>query len=204
MPSLQLHQLRVAAVGKLICENFSKSVNKEDVILACLFHDMGNIVKSDLSYFPDFTKPEGIEYWESVKSDFIKKYGGEQHSTNAAIMREVGLPLSIIELLNGAGFSRIESVVASKSFELKLLQYADMRVGPHGVLSLDERLAEGRERYIVRKKDYYDTHEGFEKLLSSAHKLEEQIFEHAAIKPEDINDTMVAPLIEELWEYPVA
>ncbi len=41
-------------------------------------------------------------------------------------------------------------------------------------------------------------------VIPAAKKLEEQIFARAAIKPEDINDTTVAPLIEELWEYPVS
>ena len=41
MPGLQLHQLRVAAVGKLICEHLKKPVRTKDVVVACLFHDMG-------------------------------------------------------------------------------------------------------------------------------------------------------------------
>ena len=47
MPNLQLHQLRVAAVGKLICDNFNPpaggTVNERGVILARLFSHMGKI-----------------------------------------------------------------------------------------------------------------------------------------------------------------
>ena len=87
MPSLQLHQLRMAAVAKLTFCNCKKLVNERDVILACLFHDMGNILKFDLTKFPEFTQPEGIEYWESVKDEYRKKYGTDQHVATEAVAR---------------------------------------------------------------------------------------------------------------------
>src|SRR3989338_7998938 len=110
MPSLQMHQLRVAAVGKLICEHFNKPVNKKDVVLACLFHDMGNILKFELAMFPEFTEPEGVDYWESVKDKYRKKYGDDEHSATQEIMREIGLPKGIIDLMEGIGFSKVSEV----------------------------------------------------------------------------------------------
>src|SRR3989344_7901427 len=133
MPSLQLHQLRVAAVVKLIADNFAEPVNKEEVILACLFHDMGNIIKSDLTYFPDFVEPEGAEYWEKVKADFIQKYGTNHHKANIMIAKDIGFPPAAVALVDGVGFSQIAYVVADSSFERKIMQYADIRVGPRGV-----------------------------------------------------------------------
>jgi len=206
LPSLQLHQLRVAAVAKLICDNYNDTVSTNDVLLECLFHDMGNIVKSDLRYFPGFVQPEGLEYWQKIKEEFLQKYGSEQHIANAAIGREIGLPEHIIDIMNKTGFSKIGSVVEAHSLELKICQYADSRVGPHGVLSLDARLEEGRERYVAGKKNkaYYDTDAGFEKLAAAAHELERQIFSALTIRPEDINDMTVVPGIEKLSQYPVA
>lgn len=206
MPSLQLHQLRVAAVAKLVCDSATKEVDTNEVLLECLFHDMGNIVKSDLRYFPDFVEPEGVEYWEKVKQEFFQKYGREQHEANAAIAREIGLPERVVDMMNNTGFSKIFPIVESDSFELKICQYADSRVGPRGILSLDGRLAEGRERYVAGRKgrQYYDTDEGFEKLSAAAHELERQLFADVSIKPEEITDASAAPVIEELWEYPVS
>src|SRR3989338_158033 len=205
MPSLQLHQLRVAALGKLICDNFTQPINERDVVLECLFHDMGNIVKSNLSYFSDFTEPEGVEYWERIKAEFIAKYGAEQHTVNAAIAHEIGLSEPIIEIMNKTGFSRLPQIVESPSLELKVCQYADTRVGPRGVLPLSERIEEGRKRYVVRaqKENLPDRGHIFETAVSAAKELEGQLFAHTKIKPEDINDTSVAPVIEELRAYPV-
>ncbi len=198
MPSLQLHQLRVAAVGKLICDNFSQPLNKNDIILECLFHDMGNIVKFDLAHFPEFVQPKGRNYWESVKADFLQKYGREQHAANAAIAGEIGLSTQVIGIMNASGFSRIGAIFETGSIELKICQYADLRVAPHGIVSLEERLRDFSKRYAAKDESSYSD------SLRVGRGLEEQIFSNTTISPEDINDTSVAPLIEELWEYPVA
>ncbi len=204
MPSLQLHQLRVAAVGKLICDNFRKPINAHDVILACLFHDMGNILKFELSMFPEFTAPEGMEYWESVKNEYRKKYGEEEHLATQKIIREIGLPKSVRFLMEGVGFSKVDTVTAGSSFEQKIIQYSDLRVGPRGVLSLGKRLEDGRERYLGSGRSIgAPDAERYRRLVEASAQIERQIFSEATITPEDINDVMTAPLIEELWEYPV-
>ena len=69
-PQLQLHQLRVASIAKYICDNLKVPVDIEEVVSADLLHDMGNIIKFDLSLFPEYLEPEGLEYWQGVKNDF--------------------------------------------------------------------------------------------------------------------------------------
>ena len=210
MPSLQLHQLRVAAVGKFICEHLKKSVRTEDVVVACLFHDMGNVVKFDLGYIPEFLEPEGLAYWENVQREYKRKYGGaDQHAANEAIARELGLSEEVISYIAAVSFSKVGEVVKSSSFEKKICEYSDSRVGPHGILSLDERLRDGRKRYLnridaVQKNGVAAPTDTFEALMKLEHELEEQLFAVADITPEGITDAAVAPLIEELWEYTVA
>lgn len=194
MPSLQLHQLRVAAAGKLICDNFSKPINKRDVILACLFHDMGNIVKFKLDAFPEALQPEGLEYWEKQKAETIQRYGPKQHHVSETIAQELGLPDTAIHMIGNSGVSRLPEILASDSSELKMLQYADLRVAPSGVVSLTERFEDFARRY-PNDKDV--------DLFGKGKDLEGQIFAHTTIKPGDINSAAVAPLIEELRHYPV-
>jgi len=211
MPSLQLHQLRVAAVAKMICDNFNppagRAINTNDVLLAALFHDMGNIIKSDLTTFPDFVAPEGLEHWSAIRESFIERYGPDTHKANVVIARELGLPEPAVSLIDGIGFSRVSAIVSGNSFEQKIVEYSDMRVGPLGVLSLDERLLEGRARFIARgvsgKREHY-VGDGFEKLFKAAHALEKQIFELTNIAPGVITDSAAVPLIDELRKYPVA
>ena len=205
IPSLQLHQLRVAAVAKLVCENSRTPVDTRAVVLACLFHDMGNIIKSDLSYFPEFVEPEGLAYWEGIKAKFVSKYGKAHHAANVTIAKEIGLPPASVVLIDSISFSKLAEVVADDSHERKIMQYADLRVGPHGILPLADRIAEGRKRYNTTRteRSYYESDEGFDGLARAAEELEKQVFADTQLKPENITDTSIAPLIEELWEYPV-
>lgn len=152
MPALQQHQLRVAAVAKQICDSISSTVDKNGAVIACLVHDMGNIIKFDLTYFPDFLQPEGLEYWQKVKNEFIKKYGTEEHIATKKISKEIGLSETQISYLDTVGFSQIKKAFVSHSLEQKICCYADQRVGPYGVLSIKERLIEGRKRYEGRKE----------------------------------------------------
>ena len=198
MPNLQLHQVRVAAVAKLVCDRFTKPIGTNDVVLECLFHDMGNIVKFGLAYFPEFVQPEGLEYWESVQADFIKRYSSEQHAVNAAIAHEIGLSAEIIDIMNASGFSRVGNILETGSIELKVCQYADLRVGPHAIVSLEERLTDFSRRYAGKGGSVHAD------VLPLCRELERQIFANASIKPEEINDASAVPIIEKLWEYPVA
>lgn len=205
MPMLQLHQLRVAAVGKLVCAHFKEAVNADDVVLACLFHDMGNILKFDFSVFPDSVQPEGLAYWEGVKEEFRSKYGDEQHQATLTIAKELGLLEPVLACIDSVAFSKAETVLESGSWGEKICKYADGRVSPMGIRSLDERLREARKRYAGRKTAtmLLAPEERFEELVAAEHAIEKELFSNATITPEDITDAAVEPLIKELSEYPV-
>src|SRR4051812_46159318 len=144
MPPLQLHQLRVAAVAAMIC-NSLPGVDKETVVIACLFHDMGNIIKSDLLYFPEFIQPEGLDYWKKVKQEYIQKYGADEEEATKEIAREIKLPQKVMSCIDAIGFSKLTERVNNPSVEKKICYYADQRVGPYGVLTIQGRLEEGRK-----------------------------------------------------------
>ncbi|MFA6077220.1 MAG: class I tRNA ligase family protein [Candidatus Paceibacterota bacterium] len=199
MLSLQNHMLRVAAVASLICDNFDEPLNKEEVVTACLLHDMGNIIKSDLSYFPEFLKPEGLEYWQSVKDEYIAKYGNNEHEATIKIIKEIGLSDQMVRLAGKIEFSLLCIHRDSDEMSIKITHYCDLRVGPHGVLSYDERMDEGKKRYEGRT-DVFAV-QGREELIVCGKEMEKQIFEKCKIKPEDINDETVTPLILELRDF---
>ena len=204
MPSLQLHQLRVAAVATFIAQKCRESIDVQAVTLAGLFHDMGNIIKSDFSRFPEFIQPEGIEYWQSVKDDFIKKYGAQTHEANVLIAKEIGLPEKSIQLIDGVSFSHIRDILVNGTNEQQIVEYADCRVGPHGVLPLRERLAEARKRYLEggSTKAYY-SEDGFLTLCDAVEAIEQKISAECSLKPDEITDASIAPIIDELKHFQV-
>jgi predicted HD phosphohydrolase len=182
MPNLREHMFRVAAVADIIIDHIDESVNREEIITALLLHDMGNIIKFDLSYFPEFLEPQGLKYWRKIQDEMRDKYGSDEHAAHIAITHEIGAGDRVAELVDSIGFHNLCKNTASDDWAHKICSYADLRVYPHGVVSLDVRLEDGRKRYNVSVDD-----ERWD-LIDCASKLEQQIFDKCSINPEDITD----------------
>jgi len=202
MPNLQEHQLRVAAVVKIICDNITTPVNSEIIVIAGLLHDMGNIIKFDLEYFPELNKPEGLDYWLSIQKEYIQKYGEDEHKATIVIMKELEVNPEIVRLVDSMSFRNLCDQATSEDFSVKIIQYADMRVGPYGVLSYEDRMIEGIKRYKNHKKLHNAIQEDERKrFIACGAEIENQIFAKCKIKPEDINDESVGLVIDTLREF---
>lgn len=198
MPSLQMHMLRVAAVAYMICDSFEDVLPKEDIVIACLLHDMGNIIKSNLLRFPDFLEPKGSEYWQGVKDEYIKKYGEDEHSATIEIMKEVGVKPDVIFLADQDRFSLVCEHLNVNDMSVKICNYSDMRVDPHGVVSYDERMNEAKIRY---KPKTLEKEKERQRLVACGKALEKQIFAKCKIKPEDITEETIQLIISSLKDF---
>ncbi len=198
---LHLHQLRVASVAKLLCGSFPAVLAVDDVLKACLFHDMGNIIKfdTDTPGYGPLWGSEPMEYWKKVKQEYIDMYGPSEHKATVEIVKELGLSESVSHYIESIGFQNLESTRDSDSYELKICEYADLRVGPFGVLSLRDRIEDMRMRYQGRHHaDMPEDAQKFEELTQAAFAVEKQIFDKTSLKPSDINDASVALIMEAL------
>lgn len=206
MPQLREHMLRVGAVAKIICDAVNSAaqekVNTRNVVTACLLHDMGNIIKFDLTFFPEFVQPESLEYWQNVKNGFVNKYGNNEHVATDKIVEEIGVGKEILDLLSLTGFSKVLQVLESKSLEQKICNYADMRVGPFGILSIKDRTDDGIKRNAKKTSDTKNVQVDFQKIVEGLKTLEDQIFTKTSIIPSSISDQTTKMVIEELkgWE----
>ena len=197
--NLREHQMRVAAVAMQIGESMDIIVGTENIVKACLVHDLGNIIKADLSYFPEFLEPEGYDYWKKVQDEFKEKYGENEHEATLHIVIQIGMGVVIRDIVSLIGYPYVEMAANTKDFNIKIATYADFRVGPYGVLTVEERAEEGRKRYEGKKNDVTDE----ERILKQKYikELENQIFAHLNFKPEDINDDSIAPYIEKVKNF---
>lgn len=202
MPNLQEHMLRVAGVASLICDNINESLNKKDIIIACLLHDVGNITKCDLNYFPEFLEPQGLQYWQNVQNEYKEKYGRDEHEITKKIVKELGLPENIVFMVGKFNFFLLCDASKSNDVVMKIINYSDNRVSPHGVVSYDERMDEAKKRYQNRK-DNNLKEEDREKLVSCGKEVEKQIFAKCRIKPKDINNDSVKLKIEKLKDFEI-
>ncbi len=199
MPNLQMHMYRVAAVASIICDNLDEKVNKEEIITACLLHDMGNIIKSDFEFLPELLQPQGPEYWQKVKDEYIGKYGDSDHEANVQITKELSSSGNVLYLVGQIHFSLMCVHRDIVDMNVKITHYADGRVDPYGIVSYEERMNEAKERY--KDRAYLFPLENREKLISCGKEIEKQIFVKCKIKPEDINNETVAPIVESLKDF---
>lgn len=208
MPNLQQHMFRVAGVAELIADQLLHPTVEldqpftpqdcKDVVTAALLHDMGNIVKFKLDYFPEFLQPEGLTYWQVVQQEFWDVYGKNAHQATLSILKELEVSERVTELVNAVSFNKAKRNLDSDDFACKVCAYADMRVAPHGVVSLEERLADGRKRY--QPEDKKDT---FSYVMAAyLRKLEKQLFAVVSLVPTEIDDIKVSKLFSTYpdWE----
>ncbi len=230
MPQQAEHMLRVAGVARIICENISspssyastvakamadKKASKDrhppfwkrggeqdsrDIIIACFLHDMGNIIKFDFSQTKKLINQDiDLDYWRGVQKEFREKYGSDEHIAHLQIARELGVSERVVELIGAISFLGAPKNAREEDLGKKICQYADDRVSPFGVVSLEERLLDLRSRYTNHSGQTPDR-EAFENALRQ---MEQQIFKHSKIKPEEITEMKAQEQVVELKNFEI-
>lgn len=201
MPTLAEHQLRVAAVARLIGQKLGLIADLQNITVACLLHDMGNILKFDLRKSKSLLNLDlDLNYWQSVKDEYAKKYGTNEHQASMIIAKELGANARVLELIDCVGFAQAEANLKTSDTAKKICAYSDMRVGPFGVISLKDRFADLRRRYEAKKAAA--SAEGMRlKFEAALGGIEKQIFFGRGIKPGDITEAAIGRFVVELRSW---
>lgn len=201
---LSLHQLRVASVGKMICDYYP-DVNQANIIVACLLHDMGNILKinfdSPLSK-KTLTAQERLA-GKKNKDLFQQKYGDNEKSATLKIIEELSVSQQIKDIVAGMCFTSIVNDDFLKApIEQQICEYADMRVDPYGIVELSDRLDDIEKRYKDRypSKQHQQNRVNFAQVMK---KVETQLFNHIPIEPSDINNQALNDTIKNLKQFKI-
>lgn len=194
--------IRVASVAKMICDNADVELDTKNIVSASLVHDMGNLIKSDLKVFPDFFQPEGVAHWEGVKADMIAKYGENEHRAAIAMIKEMGVSQEVRFYFEAFGHAAATRVYEGDSLGEKIATYSDMRVGPHGIVSLKERMNDLRKRYTAKNVPGFDP-ESVNERAQMLREIETEIFNHCRIPTDAINDKTASEVQKRLWEWEI-
>jgi len=200
---LQKHMYDVTAVAQMICEDFDEEINTDLVIKACLLHDMANIIKFDMTFMPEVWEPEWLLYRQWIKDDFVVRYGDHEHEATIKILEELGFDGNLRFVVDGIGFSNANKTSDSKSWELKIAAYADMRLQPDGVCLLQVRMEEGRKRFARNRPDRVNEL-NFEEYVVYWKEIEKQIFSHSSLNPEDINNQSIEKYLFNLPDFEIS
>ncbi len=192
-PNLQEHMYRVAGVIVVILDSWESTPlpNRDILIRAGLLHDMGNLVKftwgpSTLHFLGK--EAERMEFWQQAQKDFMQKYGNDEYTATRAVVKEMGYGAELLDII-GTSWFEILGGLEKATTEQKIFLYADMRVGPLGVISLQHRLDDIYERYVKDKTKFRPM--SHEEVVRRGHLLEENLMSHLSITPKDINDFTV-------------
>lgn len=148
--NLQLHMLRVAAVGKIICDHItSQAIDADLIIKTLLLHDMGNIIKFNFNNTSMFSPEdrEKVESYQKTQAEFMRKYGNDADVATIQIIKEITSDERIVELCKNCHGEMAHKYVNGEFWNERICYYADMRIGLHGILSVDERFDDLKQRY---------------------------------------------------------
>ncbi len=198
--NVQRHMFSVAGVAKQICENCKDKIDSTDLIATCLIHDLGNIIKMNFDNeekikLLDKNDVQRLEYFKKKQEEFWKKYGKDDNLANELIAKELGANDEIIYLLENKAIEHKPIEFWSDDLPLLILAYADCRVSPCGVVSMQERIEEYAHRNEFHKdKEKMENTKKFEEFSKL---MESELFKKMKIKPEDINQESIKKYTQE-------
>lgn len=202
--NLQEHMLRAAALSSIMCNNWKgPQIDRERIITVMLLHDMGNIVKMNLTK-KEYLPPENqdINYWKDLQNKYIMRYGTDDHIVTYNILFELGLEKDYLWLVLNKIFINNEMIANSDNYELIICAYADQRTGPQGIVTLQERFEELRRRYGNNPQASIN-HPRVQYLIDAAYKIEAQILQYTTINISKITNSEILLEMESLSKYKV-
>ena len=192
-PNLQEHMFRVWGVVSFIEIHWNNSQIKVDwdlVKQASLLHDLGNVVRFDFNKHPEFLGKEqiNVEYWKDIQKKVIENYGSDDHIATEKMLMEMGVSQEMIEIIGKKSFGNSVAIKNGNNWPLKILSYADLRTLPWGIGTLEERIADIKERMPK-----YTSRPDFNDLIEACRRVERQIQENLNVPVSEINnDTIVS------------
>jgi len=182
--NLQQHMLTVTGLICSIQEHWAgEQIHWNHLIIAGLLHDLGNVIKFDLDKFPTLLGDElpKIDYWRDEQKRLIEKYSNDDHVATGKMLDELGIDDEVKEAIQTKSFGNIRQTAKSEDWLPKILQYCDLRTAPSGLMTLDERAGDLKERY-----DKYANRSDFSEMIEAAKSIENEIAQSVDMKLEAI------------------
>lgn len=196
-PALEKHQKLVAAITLKICDSLSRKVDTKNIVTAALLHDLGNIVKGDVS---NFVPAEDLDYWLEVQNETKGQYGDNATEATVKMIKDLNLreEEKVLEYLSWVGGSNLthRDMDDFKDLEHVILPYADGKVGPSGIVSIEERMEEANKRSKFKNHDP-------ERVRAAINRMEITIFTFSWMTKDEITEKTVEPYLKRVEDWEV-
>ncbi len=167
------------SIGKKMKQKGCK-IDLDAIKKSALLHDMlkvCDIKNFDTKKFPYTPSKEEKEKWEKIR----RRFKGKDHAEAACeILKNEGFP-KIGEIIRRHNYAYIiEKENAPRTWEEKIVYYADKRVAHDKIVSVKERLKEGEKRYgkLLEAKNIKKR----KKMRKKIFELEQEIFHYISRK----------------------
>lgn len=146
--NLQEHMLRVAVLSKIIFNKWTgPTINENAVLKACALHDVAKPITFDIAKQAQYgMPPKDIENLEKLQKFIIGKYGIDEHKASVGICKDLGMEIKAIEILENIEWKYIPDLFKTNNIEPLVAIYCDMRIGPKGILTMQERINDLKKR----------------------------------------------------------
>lgn len=149
--NLQQHMLRVAGLARLLTNHWQgPKINKQAIVQACALHDIAKPIDFEIDKQAQFGLSEQeikdlVKLQQRLKAD----YGHNEHQIALKICQELGCAPRVGELIDQLDWNNLPELLIKNDVEVLLVVYCDMRIGPKGILSIEERHQELAHRETV-------------------------------------------------------
>jgi hypothetical protein len=150
---LRAHMAATVAVVRLIGAQGRPELAPlvHEVELAMALHDVGNAVKfdgDDSAAAAMLREPlKTLPRWRLYAQFMRERYGGDDHHATEVILTELKVRDDLVALISRKSSRRLPEILSRGVPAEMLSLYADMRVAPEGIVSLEQRYKEANARY---------------------------------------------------------
>lgn len=177
-PNLQEHMLYVASLSKIIVDNWTgPTINKNAIIQASLFHDIAKPLHFDLEKQAQYGMSQtDIQKLKNHQQTLKDAFGDDEHICTVKIFENMGCSVTARTIINNFEWINIPQLEKIKDLNSLIPIYADMRIGPMGIVTLQNRLHDLKQR--TGESDH--EHNGIE--------LEQLISKHVLINLQSVSN----------------
>ena len=185
--------LRTASLAMILLENWiGEPVDKKAIVQACVLHDIAKPMEFDLAKQAQFgMSQDEIDELEKLQIRLKKDYGDNEHQATVKICKKVGCSHTAVRLVNNLEWSYVPRLIKERDIHSLIPIYSDMRIGPKGILSLNERLEDLKKR---------EGTEDQEEKATNGKKLEMLIVQSVSMDVSSITDNQINENFSNLLE----
>ena len=187
------HSLAVAKLGVFLAERLKEKGTGVDVDLvetACLLHDIVRVCdfrEIDYGNFEQTVSQQDEAKWQQLRAEY-KELGHEDAAYE--ILKEK-YPMLASTIKKHKYMAMVDENTRPKTWEEKLVYYADMRVMHDKIVPLETRLKEAHERNAPLRSSEAQSKIEIARIDPLIFRLEQGIFDRLALTPVALTDEFI-------------